>query len=36
MDGPLVFNSVLVEIEPENAKAVAISRLDLMLEDESM
>jgi metallophosphoesterase (TIGR00282 family) len=36
MDGPLVFNSVLVEIEPENAKAVAISRLDLILEDESM
>jgi len=36
MDGPLVFNSVLVEIEPESARAVAISRLDLMLEDESM
>lgn len=34
--GPLVFNSVLVEIEPATARAVAISRLDLMLEDESM
>ena len=35
-DGPLVFNSVLVEIDPENGRAVTISRLDLMLEDESM
>jgi len=34
--GPLIFNSVLVEIEPASARAVAISRLDLMLEDESM
>jgi metallophosphoesterase (TIGR00282 family) len=36
VEGPLVFNSVLVEIEPVSAQAVAISRLDLMLEDESM
>jgi metallophosphoesterase (TIGR00282 family) len=35
-EGPVVFNSVLVEIEPVSAKAVSISRLDLMLEDESM
>lgn len=36
IEGPLVFNSVLVEIEPVSSQAVAISRLDLMLEDESM
>lgn len=35
-EGPLVFNSVFVEIEPATARAVRISRLDLMLEDESM
>jgi hypothetical protein len=36
VERPLVFNSVLVEIEPTSAKALAIRRLDLMLEDESM
>jgi len=36
VERPLVFNSVLVEIEATSAKAVAIRRLDLMLEDESM
>ncbi len=34
--GPVVFNSVIVEIEPASAKAVNINRFDLMLEDESM
>lgn len=34
--GPVVFNSVLVDIEPQSGRAVAISRQDLMLDDESM
>lgn len=34
--GPVVFNSVLVEIEPDTGRAVSINRLDLMLDDESM
>lgn len=33
--GPLVFNSVLVQIEPLSAQAVAIDRLDMLIEDES-
>lgn len=36
IERPLVFNSVLVEIETTSAKALAIHRLDLMLQDESM
>ncbi len=34
--GPVVFNSVLVEIDLESRQAVAIHRLDLMLDDELM
>ena len=33
-DGPVVFNSVLVELEARSGQAVAINRLDLMLEDD--
>lgn len=32
--GPLVWNSVLVEIEPGSGRAVSINRIDLTLEDE--
>jgi metallophosphoesterase (TIGR00282 family) len=35
-NGPVVWNSVLVDLEPQSGQAVAISRLDLMLDDESM
>lgn len=34
--GPVVFNSVLVEIEPKSGQAISISRLDMMLDDESV
>lgn len=36
LDGPVVFNSVLVDLNPESGQAVAISRLDMMLDDESI
>jgi len=34
--GPVVFNSVLLDIEPEKGQAVAINRFDLILNDESI
>ena len=34
--GPVVFNSVIVDLEPVSGQAVAISRLDMMLDDESI
>jgi len=33
--GPVVFNSVVLDIEPTSGKSVAINRLDLMLDDDS-
>jgi metallophosphoesterase (TIGR00282 family) len=34
--GPVVFNSVMVDIDPPSGRAVAISRHDLIMDDESM
>lgn len=34
--GPVVFNSVMVDIDPHSGQAVAISRHDLIMDDESM
>jgi 2',3'-cyclic-nucleotide 2'-phosphodiesterase len=34
--GPVVFNSVLVEVEPSMGLALAIERYDLILDDESI
>lgn len=36
VSGPIVFNSVVVDIEPKGGQAVAINRFDLMLDDESI
>ncbi len=33
--GPVIFNSILLDIEPISGKSVAITRLDLMLDDDS-
>jgi len=35
-NGPVIFNSVLVEIEPHMGWAIAIERYDLILDDESI
>lgn len=35
-NGPIVFNSVVVDIEPKGGQALAINRFDLMLDDESI
>jgi calcineurin-like phosphoesterase len=34
--GPVVFNSVMVDIDPPSGRAVAINRHDLIMDDESM
>jgi len=34
--GPVVFNSVLVDIDPLSGRAIAINRHDLILDDESI
>jgi len=34
--GPVVFNSVLLELNQEDGRAVAIKRYDLLIDDESM
>ena len=36
VSGPVVFNSVIVELNPVNGQAVSINRLDMMLDDEPM